>query len=538
MAPPTEMRFSGWGVEADAGELSDSVIAWLEGRFAAKLAQPVAPPRAAEVRLGKSQSSKRILGELAARVGATNVRTDHYARLTHCAGKGYPDLLAMRSGRKLAAPDAVVYPGDAADVRAVLKTCSKQGIAVVPFGGGTSVVGGVTPLRGEFDSVIALDLSRMRQLISLDAKSRIGCFAAGLRGPELEHLLRARGYTLGHFPQSFEYSTVGGWVATRSAGQASSGYGRIDEKLLGARLVAPAGDLKLAARPASAAGPDLRALVAGSEGALGVITEASLEISPAPEVTRYEALMTPSFSAASEALRTLEQEGHTADVARASDETETEMGLAFAGIEGTRGKLLEGYLRGRGAGSGALVILGWEGASGTIDARRRAALRILKQEGAVGLGAGAGRAWAKRRFSTPYLRDHLLERSVMVETLETSTTWSNLMQLYRGVGDALTAHAPIVGCHISHLYDSGASLYFTFIAQQDRGNPLGQWQAAKDEACDAIVAHGGTITHHHAIGIDHRRYLKAEDGTAGVSALRAVKKSLDPRGLMNPGKLL
>ena len=538
MAPSTEMRFSGWGVDADAGELTDHVIEWLERRFAAKLPQRVGPPPAADLRLSKSQISKRALQKLAARVGAMNVRTDHLTRLTHCAGKGYPDLLAMRSGRKLAAPDAVVYPADAADVRAVLKICSKQGVAVVPFGGGTSVVGGVTPLRGEFDSVIALDLSRMRQLVSLDAKSRIGCFAAGLRGPELEHLLRARGYTLGHFPQSFEYSTVGGWVATRSAGQASTGYGRIDEKLLGARLVAPAGELKLSARPASAAGPDLRALVAGSEGALGVITEASLEISPAPEVTRYEALMMPSFGAAAGALRTLEQEGHAADVARASDETETEMGLAFAGFEGTKGKLLDGYLRGRGAGSGSLVILGWEGAGGTIDARRRAALSILREEGAVGLGAGAGRTWAKNRFSTPYLRDHLLERSVMVETLETSTTWSNLMLLYRGVGDAIAAHAPIVACHISHLYDSGASLYFTFIAPQESDDPLGQWEAAKLEACDAIVAHGGTITHHHAIGIDHRRYLTVEDGAAGVAALRAVKKSLDPRGLMNPGKLL
>ncbi len=538
MAPSTEMRFSGWGVDADAGELSEHVVEWLEQRFGGPIAAPVAPPLENQVRLSKSQISKRAQSKLSERVGATNVRTDQHSRLLHAAGKGYPDLLAMRSGKRVAAPDAVVYPGDTADVRAVLKICAKHGIAVVPFGGGTSVVGGITPLRGDFDSVISLDLQRLRELISLDEKSRIGTFAAGLRGPELEHLLRARGYTLGHFPQSFEYATVGGWVATRSAGQASTGYGRIDEKLVGARLVAPAGELKLAARPASAAGPDLRALVAGSEGALGVITEASLEVSPAPEVTRYEALMLPSFAAAADALRALEQAGEAPDVARASDEHETEMGLAFAGIEGAKGRLLEGYLRGRGAGSGALVVLGWEGANGTIDQRRRAALSMLKQHGAVGLGAGAGRTWAKNRFSTPYLRDHLLERGVMVETLESSTTWSNLMLLYRGVGDALSAHAPIVGCHISHLYQSGASLYFTFVAPQDLSDPYAQWQSAKREACDAIVAHGGTITHHHAIGIDHRRYLEAEDGATGVGALRAVKASLDPRGLMNPGKLL
>ena len=538
MAPSTEMRFSGWGIDADAGELSDHVIEWLERRFAMPLAARAPAPPASEVRLSKSRLSKRAEQKLAARVGTTNVRTDHQTRLTHCAGKSYADLLAFRSAVKLAAPDAVVYPGDESDVRAVLKICARQGVAVVPFGGGTSVVGGVAPLRGAFDSVIALDLGRMRQLVRLDTKSRIGTFAAGLRGPELEHLLRARGYTLGHFPQSFEYSTVGGWVATRSAGQASTGYGRIDEKLLGARLIAPAGELELSERPASAAGPDLRALVTGSEGALGVITEASLELHPAPETTRYEALMMPSFAAAADGLRKLEQEHQSADVSRASDENETEMGLAFAGIEGAKGKLLDGYLRGRGAASGALLILGWEGADGTIEPRRRAALALLKQHGAVKLGSAAGRTWAKSRFSTPYLRDHLLERAVMVETLETSTTWSNLMLLYRGVSEVLSAHAPIVGCHISHLYQSGASLYFTFVAPQDQSDPLIQWEAAKHEACEAIITHGGTITHHHAIGIDHRRYLKAEDGAAGVAALRAVKKSLDPDGLMNPGKLL
>ncbi len=538
MAALTEMRFSGWGVDAEAGELSGHVIDWLERRFGRSLAPRQLAPDASEVRLSKSRLSTRAQHKLASCLGTANVRTDHQTRLTHSAGKSYPDLLAFRTTVKLAAPDAVVYPRDESDVRAVLKICRQQGIAVVPFGGGTSVVGGVTPLRGDFDSVIALDLGRMRQLLSLDADSRIGSFAAGLRGPELEHLLRARGFTLGHFPQSFEYSTVGGWVATRSAGQASTGYGRIDEKLLGVRLVAPAGELNLSARPASAAGPDLRAVIAGSEGALGVITEATLEVHPAPQATRYEALMLPSFAVAADALRSLEQAGAAADVSRASDENETEMGLAFAGIDGTKRKLFEGYLRGRGAALGALLVLGWEGASGTIEPRRRAALAVLKQHGAVGLGAGAGRTWAKSRFSTPYLRDHLLERAVMVETLETSTTWSNLMRLYRGVEESLTGHAPIVGCHISHLYQSGASLYFTFVAQQDESDPLGQWEAAKREACDAIIAHGGTITHHHAIGIDHRRYLEAEDGSVGVAALRAIKKSLDPQGLMNPGKLL
>ena len=191
MEPSTEMRFSGWGTDADAGELSDHVIEWLEQRFGAALGSRVPPPQAADVRLTKSRLSTRAAEKLSSRVGAANVRTDHLTRLTHCAGKGYPDLLAVRAADKLLAPDAVVFPGDESDVRAILKTCAKQGIAVVPFGGGTSVVGGVTPLRGAFNSVISLDLGRMRQLISVDTKSQIGTFAAGLRGPALEHLLQA-----------------------------------------------------------------------------------------------------------------------------------------------------------------------------------------------------------------------------------------------------------------------------------------------------------------------------------------------------------
>ncbi len=538
MAPSAEMRFWGWGEDSKAPGLPEHADGWLAERLGGALPAAQPAPQIDQVRIRKSSLGKRSAAKIADRLGSSHLRTDHHARLLHAAGKGYPDLLAMRGSDRIAAPDAVVYPAGHAEVAALLKICGKQGIAVVPFGGGTSVVGGVAPRRGDFGAVIALDLSRLRALLSLDQDSRVARFAAGMRGPELEHALRAHGFTLGHFPQSFEYSSVGGWVATRSAGQASTGYGRIDELLVGARLVAPAGELNLAARPASAAGPDLRAVVAGSEGALGVITEVALEVAPAPQTTRYEAWVFPSFDAGAEALRELEQAGDSPDVARCSDEPESEMMLAMAGLSGAKGKLVGAYLRGRGAAGGALTILGWEGAAGSLDQRRRAALPTLGRHGAVSLGAGPGRSWARSRFQSPYLRDELIARGVMVETLESSTTWSNINHLYHGVSRALSAHAPIVGCHISHLYQSGASLYFTFVARQDAGDPLAQWQTAKHDACQAIIDNGGTITHHHGIGIDHKRYLKAEDGSAGVAALRAVKRSLDPRGLMNPGKLL
>ncbi len=294
-------------------------------------------------------------------------------------------------------------------------------------------------------------------------------FEPGLRGPEVEHLLRARGFTLGHFPQSFEYSTVGGWVATRSAGQASVGYGRIDDLVVGATLAAPAGDVTLPALPASAAGPDLRELVVGSEGALGVLTSVSLTVAPRPPAGLYEGWMFPSLEAGAAALRELVQGGIAPDVCRLSDEHETEMSLALAGLSGARAVVAGGYMRARGVAGGVLAITGWEDEPAAVSERRRVAAAVLSRHGGATLGKGTGRAWAKGRFHAPYLRDDLIGRGVMVETLETATTWSGLERLYRAVSAALRAHAPFVACHISHVYTTGASLYFTFVATQETG---------------------------------------------------------------------
>ncbi len=538
MAPGREMRFWGWGEDAHAGSAPEHAIGWLERVLEGPLAAPQAAPAIADVQLPKSKLTRRAATALQAIVGEDGVREDDHARVIHAAGKGYPDLVRLRDGDARPAPDAVVLPADGEQVRLLLDACVAEGIAVVPFGGGTSVVGGVEPERGGHRAVIALDLGRMTRLLSLDERSQLATLEPGLRGPEVEHVLRARGFTLGHYPQSFEYATVGGWVATRSAGQASAGYGRIDELVEGVRLAAPAGDLDLPAHPASAAGPDLRELVVGSEGVLGVLTQVTLRVRPRPPAGRYEAWMAPSFAAGQEALRALVQEHATPDVARLSDEAETTMSLALAGLAGTRAAVLGRYLSARGAAGGSLMIVGWEGTPERVSARRRATNAVLRRHGAVPLGAGPGRAWARGRFHAPYFRDDLIARGVMVETLETATTWSGLPGLYAAVRGALSAHAPFVACHVSHIYPTGASLYFTFLAHQQPDDVIGQWNRAKSAACDAIVSAGGTITHHHAVGRDHRRWLAAEDGELGIEALRAVKDRLDPAGIMNPGKLL
>jgi alkyldihydroxyacetonephosphate synthase len=472
------------------------------------------------------------------------VREDRDARVVHAAGKGYVDLVRQRAGDCAQAPDAVVYVRDRAQVAAVLEACVDEAVAVVPFGGGTSVVGGVEPLRGDFPAVISLDLGGLDRLVAVDRPSLTAVLEPGMRGPRVEAALREHGLTLGHYPQSFEYATVGGWVATRSAGQASTGYGRIDDLVLGLRCVAPAGTIDLAPRPASAAGPDVRELVVGSEGALGVLTLAALQVRPAPAASRYEGWFFRSFAQGIDAFRTLEQEGAAPDVARLSDEPETRMSMAMAGGDSLKARMGATYLRARGYEGGCLAILGWEGDEDTIGRRAGHATALMRRAGGLALGRSPGEAWAASRYAAPYLRDALLEHGVMAETLETATQWSHLLDLHDAVAGALhealgaRGTPALVACHVSHLYPSGASLYFTFLARQEQGAEIEQWEAAKRAASEAIVAQRATITHHHGVGRDHLPWMEAEVGPVALDALRAVKKQLDPAGIMNPGKLL
>jgi alkyldihydroxyacetonephosphate synthase len=509
-------------------------------------------PRVAleQVRLAQPTLEQRALQALEAAVGPDHVRRDRVARVSHAAGRSYPDLVRLRSGRLDPAPDAVVYPGSAEEVAGVLGACRAARLACVPFGGGTSVVGGVEPLRDGSTSAITLDLARMDRLVAVDRRSLVASLQPGMTGPMAERALSAAGLTLGHFPQSYEFATIGGFVATRSAGQASTGYGRIDELVLGLRLVAPAGEVSTLTVPASAAGPNLRELLIGSEGTLGVITEATLAVRPRPEERRYEAWSLESFEAGVEALRSLEQAGTAPSIARLSDAEETRLSVALAGPRGDGGKadLVRRagglYMAARGHGGGSLAILGFEGERQDVGVRRALCGRVMKQHGGRPLGRAPGSAWRRGRFHTPYLRDELLDRGVLVETLETATTWSNLLALYGAVGRALRTALgdrgtpPLVMCHVSHLYRAGASLYFTFLARQERGAEVEQWRAAKRAASDAIVEAGGTITHHHAVGTDHAPWLEREVGASGIELLRAAKERLDPDGIMNPGKLL
>ncbi len=537
------MRWWGWGDPEHPPSLPEHALGFLR-ETVGLAAHPRPPVALGQVRLAPAATSEAALAGLRAIVGAEHVRNGHAQRVLHAAGKGYPDLVRLRAGEPDGAPDAVVFPGGHDQLRALLDFCARSSLAAVPFGGGTSVVGGVAPLRGEHSGVLALDMSRMAEVLELDSQSATVSVQAGIRAPALERHLAARGLTLGHFPQSYEYVSLGGCAATRSAGQASTGYGAIDKLVLGLRLAAPAGEIELPPLPASAAGPGLRQLLIGSEGTLGVISELALRVRAAPSERIYEGVFFEDFAAGGEALRTLAREHALPDVARLSDEQETRMSLALAGTGGLKGRFGRAYLQLRGYDGGCLAILGFEGSGEELASRRKRALALVRGRGGLAVGRSPGEAWRHGRFAAPYLRDELLTHGVMVETLETAAQWSALPRLHRSVGEAIAAALRACGtpglvmCHISHVYETGASLYFTLIAPQREGDEIGQWRAVKQAAGDAIVAGGGTITHHHAVGRDHAQWMAAEVGEGGVEALRAVKAELDPAGIMNPGKLL
>ncbi|HET9421199.1 MAG TPA: FAD-binding oxidoreductase [Nocardioides sp.] len=519
----TEMHPSRWGDPAAATDRPDAARGLIELAFGIEQR-----PAATEVTLPAPAIAPELLEGLRDLLGADHVLTDDETRRLRTRGKSTPDLLRQRAGDLSDAPDAVVRPSTHEEVAAVLAYAVEHHLAVVPFGGGTSVTGGLVARREGYAGLVSLDLLRMKRLLAADHTSMTATLEPGLRGPEAEALLAAEGLTLGHYPQSFEFASIGGFAATRSSGQSSAGYGRFDSLVVGLRVATPRGELRLGSAPANAAGPDLRQLILGSEGAFGVITEVTVRVRRLPAETIYEGWSWPSFAAGAEAMRTLAQSGLLPTVIRLSDEAESAINLARPDAIG-----------GDAAG-GCLMITGYEGEPAANAAKRAAVTALLEELGGTSGGTEPGEAWAHGRFNAPYLRDSLLDLGVLVETLETATWWSNREALYAGVRAALEqslGEGALVLCHISHVYETGCSLYFT-VAAKEGDDPLAQWQKAKAAASDAMVAAGATITHHHAVGTDHKPWLTAEIGELGGSVLRAVKADLDPTGVLNPGVLI
>lgn len=527
-------RWNGWGDDDTTLDLSPRAAWLLE-----ELLGPGTPPTDATL-----DDVVRAIPE-GRLPGHPDVDADPETRLRRARGQSLPDWVALRSGRPGPVADGVAFPTDAVAVRRLLDYAGAVGASVVPYGGGTGVVGGLGPFDPEV-ATLQVSLERMAGLRGLDRVSGLATFGAGSTGPVVEGALATEGLTLGHFPQSWELSTVGGWVATRSTGQQAIGYGRIEALFAGGRLEAPAGSLELPPHPASAAGPDLRQLVLGSEGRLGILTDVILRVVPRPEVDVAMAAFLPDVEAGIAAATDLARARLPVSMVRLSTPAETRTTLAMAS-DRTAVRLLDRYLALRRLGPERCLLL-------VIVTGRRRLLRsargevgsIVRQHRGIGAPGSLGRRWLAERFRSPYLRNTLWEAGYAVDTVETATDWAGLPELARSVVSALRGGLADEGervhafSHLSHVYPTGSSLYTTFIFRiaPDPDQTLARWRRLKEAASRAIVAGGATISHQHGVGADHAPWLAAEKGTLGMTALQAVAARFDPDGRMNPGRLL
>lgn len=550
----SKISWNGWGWAAHKDALAgrEDVWTWLAGELGMPSLLATPPRDIADVTLPATRLPIDTRAKLVAMLGQDRVRDDNYERAFHALGRSYHDLLKLRAGELSTAPDAVLYPRGTDEVIALLAFAAENDVAVVPYGGGTSVVGAVNADRGKFHSVVTLDLSGMDRLIEIDTTSHTATAEAGIYGPALEKGLQAKGMTLGHYPQSFEFSTLGGWIAHRGAGQGSGRYGRAEDWLVGAKLATPQGLLDTNGFPASSAGPQLNDIVLGSEGVFGIVTEATVRVHPAPAASDYPGYLFHDFADGAAAIRTAVQDELPATMLRLSDADETRFYRAFGALGKTRGfkdKIADFVLKSRGFDTNACALIaGFEGDAHTVSSSQKQFAAIAKKFGAMALGEGQGKRWREGRFHGPYLREPMMDRGIGVDTLETAASWSKIDALRTAVRTALdtamreTAPRPgaqgIVMSHISHSYPDGASLYFTYFFPRALGNELTQWRTIKTAASDTIVANGGTISHHHGVGEDHLPWIAQEKGPLGIAVLRAIKDALDPKGILNPGKLI
>jgi alkyldihydroxyacetonephosphate synthase len=524
-------RWNGWGDERVRIEVPQGALTYLYER----LGTGAPPPDASFDSVVASVEAGRLPAHPLVDASAAT-------RVLHARGQSLPDWFALRFGRIGRVPDGVAFPTSSQDVRELLTFARACGACVIPYGGGTSVVGHLAPPSGDAP-VLTVSMAHMRALLDLDRESHLATFGAGVAGPDVEAQLRAHGFTLGHFPQSFEYSTLGGWIVTRSSGQQSLAYGRIETLFAGARLETPVGTLRIPTFPASAAGLDIRELVLGSEGRLGIVTEATVRVSALPEHQSFHGIFFPDWRSAQRAVQTIAQAGVALSMLRLSNPTETFTTLRMAG-DSRALALLERYLAARGARDDkCLLLIGVTGSDAACRTALRAARAIAARHGGVYAGRRIGDRWEHNRFRGVYFRNAMWEHGYAIDTVETAVDWPRVSPMMHAIEAAARGafgdEAIHAYTHLSHVYAEGSSVYSTFIFKlaPDYDTNMERWTRLKRAVSEAIVANHGTISHQHGVGIDHKPYLVFEKGELGLDAMRAVFASFDPDGTMNPGKL-
>ena len=501
------------------------------------------------IELPERPADELFLARLRTFLAPSQITEDAKERVIHSYGKGFRDLFRLRRGVAAGAPDLVVYPESERDVCLTLRAAAERDIVLIPFGGGSNIAGCLERMDAR-RMCVSLDMRRMRRVLAVDRRSFTAQIEAGAFGPDLEEQLGTHGMTLGHFPDSFLHSTLGGWIATRSAGMQSDKYGKIEDMVIAIRMLTPEGVLQTRMVPKSSNGIDVNHLCAGSEGTLGIITEATIRVHDVPESRQVRGYLFPEFEGGTEAIFECVSQECMPAMVRLNDPDKTALSLAFrppaSGFTKIAGSLFKIYLRAKGLAQprACLMLAAFEGSSRSVSRRMKQAEAIYQKCGGVGLGAGVGKSFEKTKYDFPHIRDYLLDRDVTTDVSETASVWSNIPKLYQDTTAVLRAEIgksgvrPWVGCHISHTYPCGASLYFTFGFRQQLGREMEQYLRVKRAVQQSFIDNGATLSHHHAVGTEHLPWLAADISPVGVKAVAAIKQGLDPTNIMNPGRLL
>jgi alkyldihydroxyacetonephosphate synthase len=530
--PKPRLKHFGWGREGEGLTADEEAFVWtrMKERFRIEGLQEIAPPRLEDIKFHPPRLKPPASLEAIALV-------ERYARAAHTYGKSYPDYVRGLIGDYAAAPDVVIYPRNEQDIAAALDWADAAQASVTPFGGGSSVAGGVgTNIDGRSRdrAAVTLDLRDINRVVEVDRTSRAARIEAGAFGPALEAELKPHGLTLRHFPQSFEFSTLGGWIATRSGGHFAILYTHIDELVESLRVVTPRGLIETRRLPGSGAGPSPDRLLIGSEGILGIITQAWMRLQARPRFRAGGAVRFGDFFTAARALRAIAQAGLYPANCRILDPQEA-------------------YNTGAGDGSAAIMVLAFESADHSLDAWMARALECCRDHGGEREQAdaedahrqGAAGRWRNAFIRMPYARERTIMRGIIDDTFETAITWERFENFHVNVKAAIeeairdaTGQTGQITCRFTHVYPDGPAPYFTFHAAGRHGKLIEQWRTIKSAALNAVIAGGGTITHHHSVGRDHRPWYDRQRPPLFAEALKAAKHALDPQGLLNPGVLI
>ncbi|MBR90572.1 MAG: hypothetical protein CMO66_04780 [Verrucomicrobiales bacterium] len=547
------MKWWGWGYEDVTFDDSNKPALWpyLARELEVDEIEWTKPVSFEDVELPRQNLNEEFLKGIKEALKDDQIVEDKKTRLIHAAGKSFRDLWRLRHGKVRHAPDFVVFPESEKDVVTLVRAAHEHGVVLIPFGGGSNIAGCLEPRDSGGRMVVSLDMCRMHEVLEVDQRSLIARVQPGVYGQHLEDQLAGHGVTLGHFPDSFLHSTLGGWAATRSAGMQSDRYGKIEDMIISLRMVTPTGTIATRTVPKSSNGIDVRHLCIGSEGILGVITEVVVQVHRKPTHEDWYGWLFPDFESGVKAIHECQRQDCMPTVTRLNDPKKTALSFAFktpkSGFKEAIGKVVKWYIgniKGIDFKSCCLMVTKFEGDYDSFHMRRREVSAIYRRRGGVCLGAEPGRSFAQAKFDFPHLRDYVMDRNIMADVSETATTWSNLLKLHENgmasVNQAIrdTGVAPWCGCHVSHSYHTGASLYFTFGCRQRPSREVEQYLYVKKAAEDAFLENGGTLSHHHAVGTEHLPWVEADISATGIRAVQALKDGLDPHGIMNPGKII